>query len=241
MKNNQNSRFAKFLPVLPLLLAAQSFAATTMITFTDARLDRATVSFGTITSVTTTVNGTNNPATISYTVSGLNLDDDGNDTDSVTVTLSLTATGGNPNVQNAGNGRVGVGPGTSEIAIGESISYSFGTITTVTTNGSTVGFTANDFTTLSLMNFAVGEGNTLVSSGGTTFTSDPATATTVIPIPTAGDTSFTFTPTVATTPASNSQGSIISTGFTIAVPEPSSAMLLGSVGLLGLLRRRRNA
>ncbi len=229
-----NPTFAKAsLMALTLAIAAPlASAATTLVTFTNATRAGATVSSGTVT-VASTVDGTNNPATITYSVTGLNLDDVGTNDDSLTVTLSLTGVGGAPGTP--GGGRVGVG---TNIDAGESISYTFQSV--VATTGTSQALATNqDFNSVTTFNFDSTEQFTLVSNGGTSGTfSGTGTGTgngtlTTVSMPGATDTQFSLSP------SAGASGQIDSTAFTVQIPEPSSAMLFGSVALLGLVRRRR--
>lgn len=231
---------------LPVFAAVPAASAASIITFNDARVDRVTalvdgvqvtgpnVNVSTTLSSTTSANGT-----ITYTLSNLNLDDDGINTDSLTVVLSLVGINGAPNIQNTANGRVGIslaGDASSEIASnvngGEGITYSFQSITFAT---SKPGFSGTgDFASLATFNFGTGTYNA-TSAGGTSIVDGSSHP---VNFPNPGDTSFSFRPT--TVGGTISKGSIIGTSFTVAVvPEPSSLLLLGAFGVLGLLRRRR--
>lgn len=236
------------LPALPILLAAPvASAATSMVSFTNARLDRVDVSSGTVISTTTTVttNGVGdpspNPASITYTIGNLNLDDDGNDTDTLVVTLSLLGINGVPVNQNVSQGRVGIAlpeGGSNEIESnvngGEGISYSFSNIVATGTTAGTFAMATGNFQSLSLFNFGAAEAYNASSTGGTIIvngTGSPVLFTNP------NDTGFTFSPTDAN---GISKGSILSTTFDVVIiPEPSSSLLASSALLLGLLRRRR--
>lgn len=231
------------LPALSLVLAASAAsAATTVLDVTDARVDRATTSSGTVTvssTVTTTAAASGESRTITYTISGLNLDDDSNNTDSITVIMGLVGSGndtvGGVVIQNASQGRIGVGSSTEiESFTNDTITYSFQSILVTATSG--VFSAKGDFTTLNLFSFDVGEKYTLAPAGGgaTQTGLDGGSQS----LPGANDTGFTFFPTDAG--GAQSKGSILSTAFNVTIiPEPSSSLLLGAFGVFCLVRRRR--
>ncbi len=230
----KTNRFSKLLlSALPILLAAQASAA--MIMFTGANIGSATTSSGTVT-VSSTINAVISPATVTYSVTGLTLDDDGVANDSLMVVLGVTAQG-LATAPASVSGRFGAaGVPNNNIHEGEILSFSISSIVPVLSSGSAFT-TSYDFTSFVGRIFEGSETFDYTVNGGTVMTGGGAVS---VPITLAGtaDTVFTFGGTTGT--GANGLLDVIAFDVSVnAVPEPSSAIMLGSVCLLGLLRRRR--
>ena len=222
------SKFTKFLPALPLLLAAPA-ADAFVVSFTVANRNSAQVSttgsaFTGAATGATVAPGTTPTGTVQYAVTG-DLDGDGID-ETLTVTLNLSATGGNP-ISGPGQSPNGFGVSTAagangDLQSGESITFTYASAV-LATGATSTGLIVDTVTPFDFVN-ANGNGN-----GAFTFTKSSTVGT------------FATTPdTFVTVTGTGGRGGVNNTLFDVnIVPEPSSAMLLGAVGVLGLLRRRR--
>ncbi len=175
------------------------------------------------------------PSSVTYTLTGVDLDSD-TIADTLTVVMNLTtaATTTNPatgsgQAGTAGWGIADTGGSNPDIQLGESVTFSFGTISAVLSGGGMATY-SSDFTTVRSVGNATYDFS-LGTNGSTPTDRTPGT----IALAGLNETSFTLAGTAG-------RGGIQFVGFDVtvdAIPEPSSAMLLGAVGLLGLLRRRK--
>ena len=221
---------AKFIAIIPPLLAT-SAANAAVISFTAANKNSAQVSTtgsaftGPATGVTTAP-GTTPTGSVQYAVTG-DLDGD-SISETLTVTLSLSATNGNP-IAGPGQSTNGFGVsdnagGNPDLQSGESITFTYASavLTTGQTSTGLVVDSSKPFDFVNANRNGNGTFTSTVSSTGGTFATTPETFVTVT--------------------GTGGRGGVTNTLFDInltSVPEPSSAMLLGAVGLLGLLRRRK--
>ena len=174
---------------------------------------------------------------ITYTTSAFDLDNDSVN-DSFSFTLVVTPAGAATAATLVGNGqnRFGASPvGNANLQPTEALTFTIAAITTSAWGGD---FTASyDFVAFGLNNFsAASEAATYQTTGSAQAATGGANL-----LPGSNETSLTITNTTPGDPINNGDNFLIEgLGFDITViPEPSSAMLLGAVGVLGLLRRRR--
>lgn len=221
MKTSTTS-LAKFLPIIPLLLAAPA-ADAFVISFTGANTNGAVVSSTAVGATgpftvmfATTVNDLTPAPSSTYTVNG-DLDGDGT-SDSLVIVFNLTANGTNnpsfnPNQSGAGYGVATSTGGNPDQQSGETLTIGLASITPVFSSA-----------TNPASNFSF---SAVATPGNGTWGSNPPTVSGLgtDEVSVLGD---------------GGRGGVGNLAFSFdVVPEPSSAMLLGSVGVLALLRRRR--
>jgi hypothetical protein len=195
-------------------------------TSTPPASSRGSVSTGTIPEA---------PGPITYTLSGLDFTTiGGSSNEQITFTVSFSAVGGSVAYNTGGNGNLFVSPGATanQIDPGESLTATLN-LTQTTFAGGLSKISAG-FTSTTIGGAGTGESWNIVYDGGTQAGSTALGITRTLPTPSTFWTIQDVASTAAN-PGVNLQGYTVTLS---AVPE-SSAALLGGLGLLAFLRRRR--
>jgi hypothetical protein len=236
------NKLRDFLPALitTTFALATAHSATLLVTANNQGILTATYDGDPVTVTTDPVlilDG-NNAASITKTYT-IEVDYGDSVTSTFTFDLTATATGGVTAPQNTGRNGFGVGAAGdngsagAQLDIGETMTLSFGTIST-----GNVDFTVASqlFTAVALGAFAQ-DGDETASINGVSFTNTSGNSNNVVytlPVPSS-------TVTVEKTAQTSALGGITFTEVTYqfeVIPEPSTA-LLGAIGLIALLRRKR--
>jgi PEP-CTERM motif len=173
------------------------------------------------------------PGPVTYTVTGLDFTSiGGSASDQIVFDVSFSATGGSVAYNNVPNGNVfnSAGSLANQIEPGETLTATFSLVSTTFAGG--LANLSGGFTATRIGGASTGESWNIVHGGGTQAGSFALGVSQALP-----SSSFWRIQDVAggATPGVNLEGYTVTL---TAVPEPSAA-LLGGLGLIGLLRRRR--
>jgi hypothetical protein len=166
------------------------------------------------------------PATLTYNVSGLDINGFGGNNDSVDITMSVTTKSGGTIWTNAPSTFIGDSSAIQNST--EGLRWDFDSMSVNIDGGTGNGISSFDgFTAITLGQWSFGTDTAIVN--GTSYSAAAASV------------SFTAADSIVVDwGAGNFRLGTIDFGFTAAVPEPSSTALLGLGGLALMLRRKRS-
>lgn len=208
-------------------------AQATTLVFTDANAQVATVDMGTLGSIAEPADGSV-VSSLSYTVSGLTIDNDGVLNDTVTFTFSvMTDAGSDINWDTNGVGVREFDHNGATFSAGDSITFGPISVSGAASGGGAYTLNSAVYTEISNRRWGTTNDESSIAGDVTTIASNTAATIGL------NDTTFTQTGVAGTHNVQFVDFTVDVTAPDVTVPEPSSTVLFGLAGLALLARRGR--